>query len=183
MKNPVLSFRSLTSKSSINSALRIKYRTAKKNNIVVEDCFVNECDKIAINVIEDLLTFCSHVVELFNSDYAKKIGLIKWIDDVRKVMVDVLHAIIEQKIDVGSATYGDNEELEMIEDVLDNIWQPNFNDEFFEFLSSVVGFWLQEIRDRGYVVHGLLSGSEDFFGVESSLKSLKSLNYPPEYGI
>jgi hypothetical protein len=63
------------------------------------------------------------------------------------------------------------------------MWEPDCDDDdLADFISSLVCFWLKEIKDRGYTIHGLLNGSDDFFGIELSLKSLVKLNYPPKYG-
>lgn len=178
MPNPVMSFRSLVPKFK-HRAMRPK-PGPKKESV---DSFPDQFEFATIKAIEDLITFCNHFIKLTGKTYSKKIGLYNSIEEIIKLMNYILCSIHEKKIIVGSANCDDNEELEMIEDVLDNMWEPNWDDdEHFEFTETLIQFWLKEIRDRGYTIHGLLNGSDDCWNAAAAMKLLEKLNYPPKYG-
>jgi hypothetical protein len=188
MQKPVLSFRSLAARATYTSFPKV---AVDMSGIGITKKVVNEThtdsERITIRAIEDILTYCDHVVKLFSNDYVNKIVDFKWIYTVKQVMTSVLQSILDSKIDVGNACYENNEELDMVEDALETSWY-NVNcyyaedDELSDFISSTIDFWMGEIKDRGFLIHGLLVGSDDYFSAEISFKSLDRLDYPPKHG-
>lgn len=175
MKNPVLTFRSTVAGVKYGAKFSLKPTDP-------EDKTIDRFDLVAILAIEDMLLLCDHVIELMDNPYAKKIKIIEKINNVKGVMIGVLISLKEQKIPVGRACREDNEEIDTIEDVLDGMSAPDCgDDEKSELLSSLIGFWLDEIKVRGNTILNLLTDSEDCWSYESSIKELKRLSYPPEY--
>ena len=176
--NPVLSFRSIVPKYKYKQKTSIR-KTKDNSSGFSPDRF----ELVTIKAIEDLITFCNHFIKLIGKECVFSKGLSDYINEVIKVMNEVIKSINGEKITVGSASIDDNEEISMIEDVLDNPWFPEiYDDENCEFVESLIQFWLDEIKDRGYTIHGLLIGSEDFYNAELAFRSLEHLNYPPRYG-
>lgn len=175
MKNPVLTFRSTVAGVKYGAKFFLKPTDP-------EDKTIDRFDLVAILAIEDILLLCEHVIELMNNPYAKNIKVIKEINDVKDVMIGVLKSIKEQKIPVGRACSEDNEEIDTIKEVLDGMSAPDCGDDGkSELLSSLIGFWLDEIKVRGNTILNLLTDPEDCWTYESSIKELRRLSYPPKY--
>lgn len=176
MKKPNLSIRSLAP-----AKFTRKTNKHRKNNDEIE---IEETSALTIMAIEDLNVFIDHLEKLLTKNMAKRLGYLDWFNSLSNVLSNISSSIYKGN-EAGSWSYSNNEELEDLEDILDNsptIDLPEVKDDIAELIDNMIEFWVKEIRDRGYTIHGLLNGSEDFHTVKTSLERLKQINYPPVYG-
>lgn len=146
---------------------------------------------LIIHAIDDAQLVINHVRKLMSSSFSSKIGLNKWFDDIENVLNHVLKAIQLQGCNRRPWNGDDNEELDNLEDVLNNAWSQSWassqilnklEGDAGDLLFSLIEYWVDEIKTRGYVVHGLLDGSEDLHVVKTAFNCIPIINYPPKYG-
>ncbi|PKN11342.1 MAG: hypothetical protein CVU69_13165 [Deltaproteobacteria bacterium HGW-Deltaproteobacteria-4] len=148
----------------------------------------DERTALTLESIDEYYVFLLHVSDVIDSDLSKSIGLKKWLDEIISLLRKIKKSLYSGSL-AGNWKYDDNEELEDLELLIDQDWvstilnlkdfQKDKLEPIADLLVKLVEFWTEEIKSRGYLIHGLLDGSEDYDTVKSSLQNLKRINYPP----
>lgn len=181
---PFFAIRSLTKPSTTTESLyllkqRRKERGKEVDLTIPDDIpdFVHIAQKAAV---QDLLTVIAHVRSLFAGDFAEKEGLIAWINELESAAHEVELGIYKHGFP-SDRHYEEYEELCSLESVLDNNYELNIwsdNSESDKLLSSLVDYWLDEIKARGYDLLALLQGSLLHEEVIASFSALEKIRYP-----
>lgn len=160
MKNPVLTLRSRVPSKPLSLLARCK----KDGMEVIGD----ERTALTLEAIDEYYVFLLHVSDVTDSDLSKNIGLNKWIDEIISVLRKIKKSLYSGNL-AGNWKYDDNEELEDLELLIDqdwdttilnlNVFQKNELEPVADLLVKLVEYWTDEIKDRGYFIHGLLNGS------------------------
>lgn len=142
--------------------------------------------------ISDLLTMIIHVRKLLNDKFSIKVGVIDWLNEAEEVFKNVLKYISnEENLFTVATDYGyDNHEiLDCIEELLQNCWSedkrivlkiidkhPKTSGSYLAV--RLIDFWIQEIVNRGFFIHGLLQGSIVCDDAEEIFQILDEIRYP-----
>lgn len=181
---PFFAIRSL-SKPSISTASRrlLKQRrkdSSEKANLTIPDGIPDFVHFAQNYAVQDLLTVIAHVRSLFAGDFAEKERLIAWLNKLESTVNEVELGIYKHGFP-SDRHYEEYEELCSLESVLDdnyefNVWSDNSESD--KLLSSLVDYWLDEIRGRGYDLLTLLQGSLLYAEVTASFSALEKIRYP-----
>ena len=186
MKNDFLFFAiSSLDKPSISTASNsylLKQRSkerGKNANLTIPDG-VPDIVHIAQNAaIQDLLTVIAHVRKLFAGEFAKEKGLIARLNELESAVHVVELGIYKHGFPSGRH-YEEYEELCSLESELDGFSDFDFGDDSPEkkLLTSLIAFWLDEIRCRGYDLFNLLIGSLGHEEITASFSALGKIRFP-----
>lgn len=147
--------------------------------------------KSAKRAIDDFLAFSAHIRVLLKDKFAVRIGIVEWLDRIDASM-EALVAVLETgELEVMRANEDTSDEFGQLEYELENCWlAENFEDEFAklcpesigcETLTALVEYWVDQIKERGWAIHGILIGSEGVLEVGNALANIRNINYPPRY--
>lgn len=179
-EHPILAIRSLSKHAASTASHCLLMQRCKKVDLTIPDDipdFVHTAQKTAV---QDLLTIVAHVRTLFAGKFAEKAGLIAWLNELESAVNEVELGIYKHGFP-SDRHYEEYEELCSLESMLDsnyefNIW--NDNSESDKLLSSLVDYWLDEIKVRGYDLLALLQGSLLHEEVTASFSALGKIRYP-----
>jgi hypothetical protein len=129
--------------------------------------------------VQDLLTVIAHVRRLFAGEFAEKAGLIARLNELESAAHEVKLGIYKHGFPIGPH-YEEYEELSSLESELSGFSDLDFWDESPEekLLATLITFWLDEIRCRGYDLFHLLLGSILYTEVIASFSALGQVKYP-----
>lgn len=182
--HPILAIRSLSKPSASTASLYLlkqrRKERGKEVDLTIPDGipdFVHTAQKTAV---QDFLTVIAHVRSLFAGDFAEKEGLIARLNELESTVHEVELGIYKHGFP-SDRNYEEYEELCSLESVLDdnyelNIWSDNSESD--KLLSSLVDYWLDEIKVRGYDLLALLQGSLLHEDVTTSFSALEKIRYP-----
>lgn len=183
MKNeyPLFAVRSVArlSKSNISRMFHKKKRGASKSEASAPDLipkFVHRAQKAAVH---DLLSMIAHTSTLFDGDCAKRYRLIERLNSLGSVVEEVEIGIYSHGYPCNQH-YEEFEELCSLENELGYFANFDLSEEGDEYklLSSLIRFWLDEIRCRGYSLFYLLIGSLAYEEVVMTFSALDKIRYP-----
>ncbi|RLM50361.1 hypothetical protein DVK02_17410, partial [Halobellus sp. Atlit-31R] len=76
----------------------------------------------------------------------------------------------------------EDEEASGLEQALSHAWESEDNDwpdqPEFQLLPKLMGYWIKQIRDRGYSLLHLIIGADDMIEAARSLTKLNAVTYP-----
>lgn len=169
-----------TSTASLYLLKQRRKERSKKANLTIPDGIPDFVHFAQNYSVQDLLTVIAHVRLLFAGDFAEKEGLIARLNELESTVHEVELGIYKHGFP-SDQRYEEYEELCSLESVLDdnyelNIWSDNSESD--KLLSSLVDYWLDEIKVRGYDLLALLQGSLLHEEVIASFSALEKIRYP-----
>lgn len=157
---------------------RTKERGKNVSHTIPDDIpdFVHNAQNYAV---QDLLTVIAHVKSLFVGDFAEKEGLIARLDALESTVHKVELGVYKHGFPF-DRHYEEYEELCALESELIDFSNYDYWGDGSEsvLLSSLIVFWLDEIRCRGYELLSLLQGSVLHEEVVKSFLALTEIRYP-----
>lgn len=176
-----LAIRSLSTPLKSTSLHFLRKRRGSHTNSTIPDGipdFVHTAQKLAV---QDLLTVIAHVTTLFSGEFAEKEGLISRINK----LVAAVHLVESGVWKHGFPSdrhYEEYEELCLLEEELICFSNYDFLGDGSEsvLLSSLIVYWLDEIRCRGYDLFNLLIGAVLHDEVTASFLALQKISYPSQ---
>lgn len=132
--------------------------------------------------IRDMQIIVGHVYALLDGPVAQEAGIIEWLKHLQAEL-DISHeAVISGRMAAREVVTMDDEEPAGLDDALSRAWDSEANDwpdqAEFHLLARLTGYWIQQVRDRGYALVHLMIGADDLIEAADSLQKLGEVRYP-----
>lgn len=171
--------RPLSIPSNSASLHSLTKRRGNRSNLIIPDGisdFVHTAQKLAV---QDLLTVIAHVTTLFSGEFAEKEGLISRLNKLAAAVHQVESGVWQHGFPC-DRHYEEYEELCSLESELIGFSNYDYWGDGSEsvLLSSLIVYWLDEIKCRGYDLFNLLIGAVLHDEVTASFLALQQISYP-----
>lgn len=161
--HPFIHIQSLAKPSISAASLKLlkqrRKERGKNANLTIPDGipeFVHTSQNAAV---QNLLTVIAHSRTLFAGEFAEKEGLIARLKELESAAHEVELGVYKHGFPC-DRHYEEYEELCSLENTLNGFYEPDWKDNLKnELLLSLIGFWLDEIKNRGNHLFNLLIGS------------------------
>lgn len=174
-----LAIRSLSTPPKSTAWHSLPKRRGNRSKLTIPDGIsdvVHTAQKLAV---QDLLTVIAHVTTLFSGEFAEKEGLISRLKKLAAAVHQVELGVWQHGFPP-DRPYEEYEELCALESELTGFSNYDFWGDGSDsvLLSSLIVYWLDEIRCRGDDLFNLLIDPEQHNKVTVSFLALQQISYP-----
>ena len=163
-------------------AARMKNRPGNGRRHDEPDAPVDPLAKALLPAIKDMQILVGHVHALLNGPVAEEAGVSEWLKRLQAELDLAYDAVMSGRMSSRGVITMEDEEPAGLDDALSQAWDSEDNDwpdqPEFHLLAKLTGYWIRQVRDRGYALVHLMIGADDLIEAAQSLQKLGDVSYP-----